>query len=167
MGKPLTADLPYPEVRCGCTNKRYADLLMQDYAGMASELTAVLQYTYDSMLLKESAPDVSELLEDISFTEMHHMRMLGDLVSDLGGDPRYNGGSCENCKPFHTCGITYNKTTALILMENIAGERKAIANYTRRIEVIQDEYVCAVLHRIIMDEETHIAALCQMMEKYC
>ena len=39
-------DIPYPEVRVEEENSYYADLLSQDYAGMVSETTASLLYSY-------------------------------------------------------------------------------------------------------------------------
>jgi bacterioferritin len=49
--KGYASPLPYPEIKVMEPNKYYATLLLEDYAGMISELTAVNQYSYHSFML--------------------------------------------------------------------------------------------------------------------
>lgn len=39
-----SSPLPYPEIRVHCKNHHYAKLILKDYAGIISELSAVTQY---------------------------------------------------------------------------------------------------------------------------
>ena len=70
-------------------NRQYAELLLEDYTGMISEITAVKQYLYHYFVLKSINPEVADLLECVSLVEMHHMEMLAETIRLLGVSPRY------------------------------------------------------------------------------
>lgn len=80
---------PYPEVRVARPNKEYAYLLLEDYAGMVSELTAVCQYSYHHFVLENENREVADALSCIALVEMHHLEILAETIVMLGVDPRY------------------------------------------------------------------------------
>ncbi len=45
-------DLPYPPIKVRGENTKFADLILLNYAGSVSELSAVTQYTY--LLMKST-----------------------------------------------------------------------------------------------------------------
>lgn len=78
---------PYPEIKVAEPNLYYAELLMDDYAGVVSEFTAISQYLYHYFVLKRRHEDLGEMLENIAITEMRHMEILADTIVLLGGEP--------------------------------------------------------------------------------
>lgn len=80
---------PYPEPRVVRPNQYYALLLLEDYAGAVSELTAINQYFYHYLTFYENYGDVAELQECISIIEMLHLELLGKTIRKLGVEPEY------------------------------------------------------------------------------
>jgi len=149
-------DLPYPDVEASGKNIRYANLLLNDYAGPNSELTAITQYFYQYFIVKAKDYDLSQSLECISIVEMRHMEMLGELITLLGGDPLLRTYSQGRTVYWRGNNISPEKNIQRFLTGNIEAEKKAIAAYRMRIRQIQDPKVQALLERIILDEEHHI-----------
>lgn len=149
-------DLAYPPVAASSPDIAFACLLAADYAGKKSEVTAVMQYSYQHAVLKETDPSLSETISCISITEMRHVEMLAELILLLGGDPRYYG--CCRCDQNPWCGAfpNYATSSASILGANIAGEIAAIESYRTRIGQTNDPAIRALIKRIILDEQRHL-----------
>ena len=162
----VMCNLPYPQICVTVKNPRYASMLTRAYAGCVSETTAVMQYIYQDTVLKKKYPDLSETLSYIARVEMKHMDMISELICALGGDPRYHNTCDNSCAYWNATSVDYSKTPRMILLCDIEGEKKAIAEYKRLIKVICDENVDAVLKRIIMDEERHIEVLRECLAIY-
>jgi bacterioferritin len=64
-------------------------LLLEDYAGAVSELTAINQYFYHHLVFEDKYEDLAELEECISIIEMMHLELLGETILMLGVDPKY------------------------------------------------------------------------------
>lgn len=73
----------YPEIKVISPNLYYAEILMDDYAGIISEFTAISQYLYHYFQFKDIDHGLGELLENISITEMLHMEILADTNSSI------------------------------------------------------------------------------------
>ena len=67
---------PYPEIRARKHNRIYADLLMEDYSGNISEVTASLQYMYHHFMFGDQFSELAVLLEKIAIVEMIHAEIL-------------------------------------------------------------------------------------------
>jgi len=157
----------YPEIRVLGPNRYYAELLMDDYAGMTSEFTAINQYLYHYFYLKHHYKDVAELLENIWICEMLHMEILADTIRLLGGNPVIRG-SHSTCGQFWSGQlIYYGRYLGEQLQANIEAEHRAIANYTMHMNMIHDPYVKAILARIIADEQLHLKLFNEALAKYC
>ncbi|MDI3482090.1 MAG: bacterioferritin [Tepidanaerobacteraceae bacterium] len=163
MGGPVVfhAREPYPAISVEGTNREYAEILMEDYAGRNSELTAILQYIYGNLVV--SNVDVARLLMGISRVEMHHLHMLGETIKLLGADPRYQHAG----RYWYSGFVDYERDTCRILRINREGEMAAIREYKRHAARIDDEHVKRLLLRIARDEEVHARLLGEAMEKYC
>ena len=159
-------NLPYPPVQPG-RDPQTASLLLEDYSGAASELTAVTQYFYASAqmqgrcqaIYKQYAAD----LESIAIAEMLHLDLLAQAIIAKGGDPRYvtmGGRKPERC--WNSGVIAYSKDPACILLESIDAEQGAINQYRRHIRCIEDVSVQALLERIVLDEERHLQLFQQL-----
>lgn len=155
--RPIMADLPYPPIQVRGRNPRYAELLMVDYCGSVSELSAILQYINNENRMSDEHCSLIRTILGIAMAEMIHLQKLGELIHLLGGnvcfEARQPGGlwspSCL-ALPDHI---------PQMLRADLEAEKAAIRQYKMHINAIQDDYVCNVLRRIILDEEYHIMIL--------
>ena len=152
--------LPYPDVKITMKNVSDAKLLMNDYAGKESEVTAIMQYSYQTFFIRQFDPEISKIIEEIAEVEMHHMDMLGVTIVKLGGDPIISG-----LGPFWNGSyVDYSKQIKKMLMADIAGEETAIRNYMKTAMVLTDKSVVDLIYRIILDEEVHLATFKALLE---
>lgn len=158
-------NLPYPEIRVQSRNTNYAALLSNDYAGQISEMSAVSQYMYQHLVTENEK--ISETVECISIVEMMHFEMLGELIYKLGGNPKIAAQNNCACRYWTSQYIDYCPDAKYYLKTNIENEEKAIANYMKRIEQINDCYIREILERIILDEEHHIKIFSQLLNEVC
>lgn len=157
--KPICSchlELPYPEAVPCCPCKRYARLLSRDFAGTASEMTAVNQYLYQSLVTAQCNPELSAALSCIANVEMHHFHILGELIVGLGGDPVIGAHGSGGFSYWSGRYPLYTGCISKMLKENIRAEQEAIRTYSMRICQIGDDCVQRILERIILDERLHI-----------
>lgn len=161
----VTAAGLYPPVEVSAPNSLYAKLLTGALASKESEMTAVTSYLYQHWYLSAHCREISELFRRIAQVEMHHLEMIGTLISKLGGNPQFRQCKHPKCCDPASCGcaywngamIEYNTNVKQILTANISGEKQAVKEYKKLIEQIHDPCVQAVLKRIIEDEKLHIS----------
>ncbi len=154
---------PYPPIDPK-PNPHYAQILMEDYAGIVSELTAITKYEYQSVVLMNTFPHFAKELSKIGMAEMHHLHILAQLIFKLGGDPRYRAHSNPTMGHFWSGqNVDYQCNFPSLIYENIQGEKQAIENYRRHLCLIQDSSVQKNIRRIILDEEHHIRIFCQAL----
>ncbi|HHV08286.1 MAG TPA: bacterioferritin [Firmicutes bacterium] len=159
---------PYPEVKVTAPNPYYATLLLEDYAGQVSELSAINQYVYHHVVLEPDFEEVADLLECIALVEMHHLEILAETILMLGVDPRYRTIAKNETEQYWDASFVYYGTSLCDrLTADIASEWAAIANYRRHQNMINDPYIRNILERIILDELHHIMLFNQMVDKYC
>lgn len=159
-------NLPYPEVKVKEKNQKYIDLILLNYASAVSEFDAVAHYTYHQIALTYINKEISETLRDISIVEMHHLELLGEIILLLGGEPGY---WINNKKKNYWSAklVNYDLSSIKnILNIDILDEKAAIKQYKETICKIDDQYINAVLKRIILDEEFHIQLLVSLCSKY-
>lgn len=159
-------DLPYPEIKVKEKNSKYINLILLNYSSATSEFDAIAQYTYHQIALSYDNQEISDTLHGISIVEMHHLEILGKIILLLGGEP---GFWIENKKKSYWSSklINYNLSSIKdILTVDIQDEKSAIKQYKETINKIDDEYINAVLKRIILDEEFHIQLLVNLYTKY-
>ncbi|GAV23857.1 ferritin-like domain-containing protein [Carboxydothermus pertinax] len=147
---------PYPPVKVESPNIMYAEILMDDYAGIAGELTAITQYLYHHLESEKVSPLTSALFKEIALVEMHHLDMVGRLIMEFGGNPTYRGSFGNNFAYWSGSFVNYSQSIREQLIADIQAEKTAIENYQRHAAIIDDPYARAVLYRIIEDEELHL-----------
>ena len=156
---------PYPPIKVECPNLDYARLLLDDYAGITSEMTAIHQYLFHHNNMPKEFAEVAELLEGVAVAEMLHLEILAELIGLLGQPPVYMDGHGQfwnaGCVPY-AIGQPCEQ-----LRINIESERTAIRNYRHHMEMINDRYIKAVLARIIKDEELHLSLFNKAYRRYC
>ena len=134
-------------------NQRYANLLYDNFAGEAGELSAVTQYIYEHIELKQFEC-FSKILLSIAIEEMQHLDLIGDLIRRLGKRPYFiNKDKCilstDNLK-YHFNNIHD------MLCYNIKSEKMAIEGYKEAVKCTQNKSIKDLLGRIILDEQTHL-----------
>ncbi|MTI83894.1 MAG: bacterioferritin [Firmicutes bacterium] len=159
--------VPYPELRIKRPNRYYAELLLEDYAGQVSEMTAINQYFYHYIVFEEKYDDLADLEECISIIEMLHLEMLSKTIRLLGVDPKLRTLTHNKHTYWNAEYIYYGQGVCDRIAADIAAEKSAIAQYRKHQELINDPYIDALLERIIMDERHHLDLFSKMWEKYC
>ncbi len=158
---------PYPEIKVLSPNLSYAELLMDDYAGVTSEFTAINQYLYHYFFLKDIDKELGELLENVAINEMLHMEILADTIKLLGGNPVIRGSYSTGGNFWNGSFIFYGTQLCERLKADIEAEYKAIEGYKNHIQLINDPFVQAILQRLILDEKVHIKLFNQFLRKFC
>ena len=169
----------FPPIKVEKKNLEYATLLLDAFASSAdSEIQAIAQYIYHSKTISNST--ISKALMCISLIEMHHLDVLGELITMLGGKPFYQN---SNKNFWMTGNISYidkniiyekehsnsdnNKEITRRKMEsNIDSERNTINGYKRLLKNIEDKYIEKIIVKIISDEQTHIKIFEKLIDKY-
>lgn len=164
--KPIMMDLPYPPIQVQGKNQVYANLLSVDYCGSVSEMSAITQYiNNENRMSCEKCPLVKTIL-GIAMAEMIHLQKLGELIFLLGGNisfaARQQNGRQKLWSPAY---LTIPKTVKKMLLADIESEKAAINQYKLHIKMIHDNYINAVLARIIKDEEYHIMLLQALLKE--
>ncbi len=130
------------------------------YAGREGELTAVLQYVYQSILMGGCGHHAfAALLAEIAADEMRHLQILGSLIVRLGAPPLFTACPPYPVSYYSASCVNYAKTPRAILAADITAERAAIAEYDRMIACLENMPVAAVLSRIREEEGGHLARL--------
>ncbi|MBD5543604.1 MAG: rubrerythrin family protein [Lachnospiraceae bacterium] len=163
---PIMMELPYPAIQVRERNTAYANLLSIDYCGAVSEMSAITQYiNNENRLACEKCPMAKTLL-GIAMAEMIHLQKLGELIYLLGGTvdfaAKYRNGRQILWTPEY---LDIPENARKMLFADIEAEEKAINQYATHMKMIKDDWVNAVLARIIKDEEYHIMVLRALMEE--
>ena len=158
---------PYPEVRVEKKNSYYADLLLNDYAGITSELSAITSYSYQNFILFKNYEEIAHNLIKIAIVEMHHLELLGKTIFLLGKNPYFIYKDKNNCsyKYWNSSFTSQNTDILKLLRNNILSEEIAISNYEYHLSLINDIYVKEILARIIADERQHIKCFQVMLKE--
>ncbi len=155
-------DKPYPEVRVERENRSFAKMLSLAYAGISGELPAIMQYEYSASVCAAREPyALSEVLSCISVCEMRHLKILAELILLLGELPVYIPANRRAM--MNPASLFYGTDCAAIVKNALESERRAIKLYTELIKFTADNYIKAILSRIIEDEEHHIKILSEFM----
>lgn len=165
---PCQSETPFPPIKVSVQNLEYANLLLDAYASSAdSEIQAITQYLFHAKTIEDKT--ISNTLECTALIEMHHLDVLGELITLLGGKPFFLN---SNMNFWMTGNIAYidkliiyerenqnNMNDKLIikkkLEKDIVGEINAINNYRILHQNIKDPYIRAILLKIISDEQVH------------
>jgi bacterioferritin len=158
---------PYPKPKVMRPNFYYATLLLEDYAGSVSELTAITQYMNHYFMLKDEYEELAELEKCIAIIEMHHLELLAETILLLGVEPKYRTITNKSSVYWDGSYVSYNTEFYDRLAADIAAEKQAIKQYQIHQYLINDIHIKRILERIIEDEEHHLELLNQAASCYC
>ena len=146
--------MPYPPVNAGEKNTAYALAMLDNVGGSISEMSAVSLYFYDH-LVTEDDKNISQIFEEISIAEMHHLEIFGELSLQLGADPRLWTRKNNRMIYWTPQYNKYTRNLTAILTNALNSELAAIAKYEVQAKTIKDQNVVENLQRIIVDEKIH------------
>lgn len=165
--RPAMMELPYPPIRVNGQNRAYANLLSIDYCGSVSELSAITQYINNENRISKEKCQAAKIILGIAMAEMMHLQKLGELIVLLGGNVDFVAKYPNGRQLLWTPGyLTIPKNVKKMIAADIEAEKAAISQYRMHIKMINDNYVNAVLARIIKDEEYHIMILGALMNEF-
>lgn len=156
---------PYPLIKVERQNKEYAYLLLNDYAGIVSELSSIVQYSYQHFLKFNVNAEVAQTLAAIAKVEMHHLELLGKTIKLLGIEPKFIYAEDKELKFWNSSFVDYKPDIVEMLENDILIEEQAIKNYQKDLTLIKDKYIIELLKRIILDEEKHIECFTILLHK--
>ncbi len=147
----------YPTMKGIGEDEKTLRLISPAYAGREGELTAVLQYVYQSIMFgKLGKTDFSKEVLRIAVNEMEHLEILATMISKLGAPPIYT-----SCPPYPvgyysaSC-VNYCKAPRQMICADICAEENAISQYERMLLRVKNPEVAEVLTRILQDEREHL-----------
>ena len=152
MGNSEHVKKEYPSLDGTTCNFRLACEVARQ---QAAELNTISEYLYQSIMFRETMPGLSDMFDGIALDEMHHFRMLGELINRLGGDVRGRGGICLREDKDSRAPVAAARTLGC----NIAAERAAYNEYIRLASLAErmgQLPAAALLRRIACDERSHI-----------
>lgn len=155
----------YPEIKVQSQNPYYAELLIDNFAGPVSEMSAAGRYMYQHFLTDEESEELASTFKGIGVIEMLHMETLAELIIKLGGNPIFRGSESTNFNFWSAGFVYYGCNLYDRLLKNIEIEQAVIANYHHKAMLIDDPYVKAVLQRIALDEEVHVKIFTDILQK--
>lgn len=164
MQTPLRVDLSYPDPLTFEVDVRSARIISSAYSGLRGELTATLQYTFNTFYLEEEK-QIQDLFRSIALTEMEHFELLGKALKSLGVEPVITQMPPFKFNPYTTSALNYSTNIHKVLLDAITGELNAIAEYEKMLAHLENEKVSALITRIILDERLHVVALKEQLEK--
>ena len=156
---PLNLPLPYPTIRVREENQFYANLLTLDYCGSVSELTAALQYIHGESCLCCHKCGMAKTITGMAVAEMIHLQMLGEMILLLGGAIDFSIKTRTGRQMWTPEYTNLANHEEQIIAANLEAEQAAIEQYRQHMSLIEDDYVNALLARIVQDEEYHIMLL--------
>ena len=152
---------PYPETLVSEKNYHYASMIAEAYAGRESELTAILQYSFQHFVKSETEQRVANALARIAVVEMHHLEILGEMLVKLGSTPVFAG---RRRQMYTASAVNYETDLVKLLNVDIENEYAAIDYYRYINARIDDEGINRVIDRIVEDEKQHIKVLKILLE---
>lgn len=157
--EPLNLPLPYPPIRVREENQFYANLLTLDYCGSVSELTAALQYIHGESCLCCHDCGTAKTITGMAVAEMIHLQKLGEMILLLGGSIDFSIKTRTGRQMWTPEYTNLADKEDKIIAANLEAEHAAIEQYQYHMSLIEDDYVNALLARIVQDEEYHIMLL--------
>ena len=164
MPKPLTINTPFPTTEGICPDSYSLAVLSPAYASPTGELNAILQYFYHYFNFdKQGYEEYASTLESIAIAEMLHLEILGKTILALGAQPIY----CQNpptAYNFYSAKyVTYSRNLVNMIEDDIIGERRAIALYTKMLCRLKNVQIKGIISRILDDEKLHLEKLNEIL----
>ena len=149
----IRASTEYPEIVGATNDPKTVGILKDLLSSRISEVTAIMQYFYQSRIAKGVEDDISSLLEEIAIVEMEHMELLMDAIISFGGTPIYTNSKGQY---FNASYVNYATKLKDMLDSNIFSEQQAINDYSNAQNMVNNKSLKDLFARIIEDEQMHL-----------
>ena len=146
------------EIKVEGKNKKYAELLKQNYSSKFSDLTTFLLYKYENYLFSEIDTYFSNNMNKLSNDSLVHFEIFGRLISMLGGIPEHTNFSIND--------IFYETNREKLIEINIRLTKEKIILYTKTLNEIEDIYIKEILTSFIVEERKNLEILELIQLKY-
>ncbi len=141
-------------------------LISPAYAGRDGELTAVLQYVYQSVIFSEMGKeDFARKLVEIAVNEMHHLELLATVIVKLGAPPVFTACPPYPVGYYSASCVNYTRNPRQMLCADICAEENAISSYENILCRMKNPPVAAVLSRILEEEKEHLKTFNELLMK--
>lgn len=139
-------------------------LVSPAYAGRDGELTAVLQYVFQSIVLDHCGErKFARTMMKIAVEEMHHMEILGTLICKLGAPPVFTACPPYPVGYYSASNVNYVRGIRQMICADICAEENAVCSYERMLCSLKNSRVAGVISRILDDERRHLELFNQML----
>ena len=149
---PISKDTPYPTLVDPTPNVHTVAILQNLLAAHNSELTAVLQYTFQTQIVSRFDRDIAKRIAEVARVEMHHMDLLGNAIVAFGGKPKFK--DARN-RFFNGVYVNYADNLKAMLQANIESEECACLEYERAAKEVRNASLQDLLLRIRDEEVLH------------
>lgn len=149
----IKVNKPYPEIVDAYDDAETVGILKNLASSRVGEMSAVLQYVYQSVIADKTTEEIASILEEIGVVEMLHLDMLMHAITLFGGVPKYEDA---NNNFYNTAHLNYSMKLKDMLENNIRAENLAIDNYKLAMKRVKNESLKQLFERIIEDEQKHI-----------
>lgn len=155
---------PLEEIGADCTALR---IVSPAYAGRNGELTAVLQYVYQSIIFGEiGKQEIGRTLISIAVDEMRHLEFLGTAIVKLGAPPVFTACPPYPVGYYSASNVNYCKIPRQMICADICAEENTIAEYERMLCTLKNPPVSALISRILCDEKRHLRLLQEILAMF-
>ena len=162
----MSAEKEYPPLTEIKEDVQTLRLISPAYAGREGELTAVLQYVFQSIVFGEQGNTAaSEKILKIAVSEMRHLEILGTMITKLGAPPVFTACPPYPVGYYSAACVNYAKTPRQMLCADICAEENAISQYEHILCRLKNPTVAAVISRIIEDEKEHLKTFNQLLSE--
>lgn len=166
--EPSLLMIGWPQVGPQKPDRAMVRALLGMYAGSRGELTAIAQYMYQNLLCSAAGwIDLGDLFGAAARDSMFHLKRLGHLIVQYGGDPRFL--SYPNGRPvwWSPGAVSYQSDPCTMLRDAIEGKRRSIHEY-RQIEARMEPEPRALIQRILLNETYYLDLFqCMLHEMDC
>lgn len=151
----------YTKIQKNNKDDKLIKKLFDIYAGSKGELTATLQYLFESysLKLKDNYDEIMDILNKIAICEMKHVELIAEIIQSMGVEPKfckYIDYDYSICNYWSAGNIKYITDIAKFLEYNIKLEQIAIDDYKEAIKLSNSDNIKAILSEILDDENAHL-----------
>ncbi|MDR3288852.1 MAG: LysM peptidoglycan-binding domain-containing protein [Peptococcaceae bacterium] len=160
---PVTEHADPPFNRVSEPNLTYAIWLYDAYAGKESELTTTTAYLYQAVILDR--PEFDALLQPIAYDELRHLNLLGQILRQLGVDPRYGSFQKTRWTDWRSRYIHYQTDPCQILERNMRDEAATYYAYMELSQKISIPEIQNTLIQIACEEGHHCQCFANALQQ--
>lgn len=139
-------------------NKKYSDILKENYISKFSDLSSFLLYNYEDNLYNKTDTYFSDNMNKLSIDSLNHYKIIGKLIALLGGNPNYDKFMIED--------NFYKLKKEELIEVDIRLIKEKIILYTKSLNMIDDKYIKEILTNFIVEERKNLKIVELLQLKY-